>query len=117
MDLSKNPPDGIGQCLNATYELRSQNEKSVFLLEDQLCFYAKNWFFSQKSPKFEFFSFFEQIRVMRYCPKWPGINPGTPVEYVSDYTAGRGHFISHYTWSEFLYFTWVSGSLPGIRIK
>ena len=58
MDFSKNPPEGIGQCLNAPYELRSLNEKSVFLLEDQLCFYAKNWFFSQKSSKFEFFLFF-----------------------------------------------------------
>ena len=58
MDLSKNPPDGIGQCLNTTYELRSQKEKSAFLLKDQLCFYAKNLFFSQNKPWICVFLFF-----------------------------------------------------------
>ena len=40
--FSKNPPEGSGQSLNVTYEMRSLEEKSWVLLEDQLSFYSKN---------------------------------------------------------------------------
>ena len=69
VDFPKNPTDGIDQGLNATYNLRSLNERSAFLVEDQLYFYAKNSIFSQKRPKFRFFRISEQICVTRYCPK------------------------------------------------
>ena len=57
MYFPKNPPEGIGQCFNAIYEFRSKNEKSAFLPEDQLWFYAINSFFVKKCPNFAFFSF------------------------------------------------------------
>ena len=69
MDFSKNPPDGIGQSLNVTYELRSLKEKKSFWINDQLCFYAKKSFFSEKCPKIDVRAFFEQIPVTHYCPK------------------------------------------------
>ena len=50
-------------------ELLLHELKSVFWLEDQLCFYAKNSLSSEKSPKSAIISFSEQIPVTRYCPK------------------------------------------------
>ena len=63
--FSKNPPEGSGQSLNVTFEMRSLDEKSWVLLEDQLSFYSKNSFSTQKKLEIWVFLFFEQIRVTR----------------------------------------------------
>ena len=65
----KKPPEGLEGSSNARLELHLLNKKSVFWLEDQLCFYAKNSLSSEKSPKSAIISFSEQIPVTRYCPK------------------------------------------------